>query len=561
MSDHRGNGEGAADAAPDRFRGAVLADPSGASFSRSAAVVTRVTVVQLLRKQRSSPLLVGVVVGFNAFVGAMLVGLTGTGTYDLGRSLAASPGPVGDRIRRAVLAGVVLVSVMQVLGAASDGTAKHRRVGFLTATSTAAVVVALLVRRSVGALVLFGPAVLAAATAFAVGAGVPTSALSLGVGGLWLLVVTAVVTLPFGLVANWFVVGYDLSSNARAGLGVVVLGVFYLVLFGREGVAAALGVTPVAWAGDLFLLTVPGVGASLPRAAGFAAGSVAIVAVAGAACVELAELTWYSDPVFGDPDGGADAGSGEPPTVETFGSGLHRVCSPRTAALVALTWRRTRRTPKVLFYVYPSALIGLVMAEQLVLHGPFSIAMSPAIVGFTGATAVGSGFTLNPLGTEGDALPAVLTAGAGSERFVRAKALAAALPGGPLVVGATAGVGVAFGALPPAVFVATLAYALALVALAPVFSQALGIHYPPDHEELMGGSVKVPDKSASFLYTVGMTAVALPGFAGIGQYALAGTFQPVVLLGGVGVSLLIAGALAALSYRHATRKFRAYSVE
>jgi len=526
---------------------------------RSAAVVTRVTVVQLLRKQRSSPLLVAVVVGFNCFVGAMLVGLAGDGTYQLGQSLAASPGSVGERVRQAVLAGVVLVSVMQLLGAASDGKAKHRRVAFLTATSTAAVVVALLVRRSVGALVLFGPAVLAAAVAFAVGAGAPTSALSLGVGGLWLLVVTAVVTLPFGLVANWVVVGYDLSSNARASLGVVVLGLFYLALFGRELVAGVLGVTPVAWAGDLLLLTVPGAGAALPQAAGFAVGSLAFVAVAGAACVELAGLTWFSDPAFGDE--GDDEDDETTRTVETFGASLHRVCAPRTAALVALTWRRTRRTPKVLFYVYPSALIGLVMAEQLVLHGPFSMAMYPAIVGFTGATAIGSGFTLNPLGTEGDALPTVLTSGAGSERFVRAKALAAAVPGGPLVVGATTGIGVALGGLPPVVLVATLAYALAMVALAVLFSQALGVHYPPDHEELMGGSVKVPDKSASFLYTVGMTAVALPGFAGLGQYALAGTFEPVVLLGGVGVSLVLAGGLAALSYRHATRKLAGYSVE
>jgi hypothetical protein len=550
-------GDGDAIPADGSTDGPIDRDSDG--FWRSAAVVTRVTVVQLLRKQRGSPLLVAVVVGFNCFVGAMLVGLAGTGTYDLGQSLAASPGTVSERIRQGVLSGVVLVSVMQLLGAASDGRAKHRRLAFLTATSTAAVVVALLVRRSVGALVLFGPALLAAAGAFAVGAGAPASALSLGVGGLWLLVVTAVVTLPFGLVANWFVVGYGLTSNARAGLGVVVLGVFYLALFGREVVAAVLGATPLAWASDLLLLAVPGAGASLAHAGAFAVGSLAFVAVASGACVELAELTWYSDPVFGEAD---DADDGDDPReVETFGAALHRVCSPRTAALVALTWRRTRRTPKVLFYVYPSALIGLVMAEQLVLHGPFSAAMYPAIVGFTGATAIGSGFTLNPLGTEGDALPTVLTSGAGSERFVRAKALAAALPGGPLVVGATAGVGVALGGLPPLVLVVTLAYALAMVVLAALFSQALGVHYPPDHEELLGGSVKVPDKSASFLYTVGMTAVALPGFAGVGQYALAGGFEPAVLLGGVGVSLVVASGLAALSYRHATRKLAAYSVE
>jgi hypothetical protein len=552
-------------------------------------VVTRVTVTQLLRKQRSSPLLVAVVVGFNCFVAAVLVGLTGDGAYGLGVALAESPETVGDRVRRTALAGVVLVTVMQTLGAASDARARHRRLSFLTATSTAAVVLAVLVRRVVAALVLFGPALVAAAVAFGVGAGRPASAVSLGAGALWLLGVSAVLTLPLGLVANWVVAGYDLSSNARVGLGVVVLGAFYLVLFGRDLVAAALAATPVAWAGDLLLLTVPGTDASVAHATAFVVGSVAVVVLAGLACVRLAERTWYSDPVFGgtnadgeDADTGAggatsrdtaaDRGSGagtatdasvpaDTPPVETFGASLRRLCSPRTAALVALTWRRTRRTPKVLFYVYPSALVGLVMAEQLVLHGPFSAAMYPAVVGFAGATAVGSAFTLNPLGTEGNALPAMLTSGAGGGRLVRAKALAAALPGGPLVIGGVLGVGAALGALPPAVLLATLAYALALVALAALFSQALGVHYPPDHEELLGGSVKVPNKSASLLYTVGMTAVALPGFAGIGQFALSGAFEPLVLLGGVGVTVAVAVALAWLSYWHAVARLDGYSVE
>jgi len=563
----------------DAPEGGVAGTVQRPSFLRSALVVTRVTVVQLLRKQRSSPLLVSVVVGFNCFVAAVLVGVTGEGAYDMGVALAETPGSVGERVRRTALVGVVLVAVMQSLGAASDARTRHRRLAFLTATSTAAVVVALLVRRVVAALVLFGPALVAAAAAFAVGAGSPASAVSLGGGALWLLAVSAVLTLPFGLVANWVVVGYDLSSNARVGLGVVVLGVFYLALFGRELVAAALAATPVAWAGDLLLLTVPGTGASLLHAGAFAVASVAVVGLSGLACLRLTEMTWYTDPVFGGADPEADegdAGAGqavdegegtaagdtaEATSVETFGASLGRVCSPRTAALVALTWRRTRRTPKVLFYVYPSALVGLVMAEQLVLHGPFSAAMYPAVVGFAGATAVGSAFTLNPLGTEGNALPAVLTSGAGGGRLVRAKALAAALPGGPLVVGVVLGVGAALGALPPVVLLATLAYALALVTLAALFSQALGVHYPPDHEELLGGSVEVPNKSASLLYTVGMTAVALPGFAGLGQYALAGAFDPPVLLGGVGATVAVASALAWLSYRHAVGKLDGYSVE
>ena len=567
--------------------GSVTSTGQRPSLARSVFVVTRVTVAQLLRKQRSSPLLLATVVGFNCFVAAVLVGVTGDGAYHLGVALAESPASVGERVRRTALVAVVLVTVMQTLGAASDARARHRRLAFLTATSTAAVVAALLVRRVVAALVLFGPAIVATAAAFAVGAGTPVSAVSLGVGALWLLVASAVLTLPFGLVANWVVAGYDLSSNARVGLGAVVLGVFYLALFGRELVAATLGATPVAWAGDLLLLTVSGIGVSVPHAVAFAVGSVALVGLAGLACVRLATLTWYSDPVFGEtdsadtdasvgsvetargdenidtgtrgPTGGTDGVQTAP--VETFGASLRWACSPRTAALVALTWRRTRRTPKVLFYVYPSALVGVVMAEQLVLHGPFSPAMYPAVVGFAGATAVGSGFTLNPLGTEGDALPALLTSGAGSGRLVRAKALAAVLPGGPLVLGGVVGIGTALGSFPATVLLATLAYALALVTLAALCSQALGVHYPPDHEELLGGSVKVPNKSASLLYTVGMTAVALPGFAGIGQYALSGTFEPVVLFGGVGVSVAVACALAWLSYRHAVTRLDSYSVE
>lgn len=528
-------------------------------WARPALVVSRVTVTQLLRKQRQSPLLLAIIVGFNLFVATVLVGVTGTGAYDLGLALTTgASAAVTEQIRSAALSGLVLVSVMHTLGAASDGRAKHRRISMLTATSTGAVVVALLARRGVASFILFGPALLAAAVAFAVGAGAPISALSLGVGSLWLVFATAVLTLPLGLVANWVVAGYNLSSGARVGLGAAVLGVFYLALFARNAVAAVLAPTPVAWAADFLLVTVPGAGANLPQAAVFAVASLVLVAAAGLACVRLAAATWYSDPAFGDE---ADDPAETTVFEQGFGARLHAVCSPRTAALVAMTWRRTRRTPKVLFYVYPSVFVGIIMVEQLVIHGPFSAALFPVVVGFAGATAVGSGFTLNPLGTEGDALPAVLSSGAGSARLVRAKALAAALPGAPLVVGTAVGVGVAFAAVPLVVLAGAFAYASTLVVLAPVLSQALGVHYPPDHEELLGGSVKVPNKSASAIYSFAMVSVALPGFAGLGHYAHTATLDPTVLVLGTGVTVVGALALAWASYRHAVTRLAAYSVE
>jgi len=522
-----------------------------------ALAATQATLRQLLRKQRDSALLLGVIVGFNLFLGLVLVGVTGTGAYHLGRRLAAGDAGVVEQVRTATLSGLVLVTIMDTLGAASDAKFKHHRVAFLTAASTGAVVVALLARRVVASLVLFGPALAAAAVAFAVGAGEPAGAVSLAVGSLWLVAAAAVWTLPLGLAANWLVAGYDLSGNARFGLGGLVLGVFYVALFGRRVVAATLARTPVGWAGDLLLVTVPGGGADPLLAGAFALASVASVAVSGFVCVRLAAAAWYSDPVFRD-----ETDEDETGVLPEFGSHslLRVVPDPRTAALVAVTWRRTRRTPKTLFYVYPAAFVGLAMAEQLVVHGSFSPALYPAIVGFAGAAATGSGFTLNPLGTEGDGLPVLLTSGVGSARFVRAKALAAALPGGVVVLVLAVGLGVVFDA-PAAVLLGALVYAVALVALATVFSQALGVHYPPDHEGLLGGSVKVPDKSASLLYSLGMIVVAIPGFGGLAHYAFVGVLDPLVVAAGVGATVLVALGLAGLSYRHAVTKLDAYSVE
>jgi hypothetical protein len=522
-----------------------------------ALAATRAMLRQLLRKQLDSALLLGVIAGFNLFLGWVLVGVTGTGAYDLGSGLAAGDSGVTAQVRTAALSGLVLVSIMDVLGAASDAKYKHRRVTFLTATATGAVVAALLARRVVASLALFGPALVAAAVAFAVGAGEPAAAVSLALGSLWLVAAAAVWTLPVGLVANWFVTGYDLSGNARLGLGAVVLGGFYLALFGRRVVTAALAATPVAWVGDLLLLSVPEGGGNPLRAGAFALATVAVVVLAGFACVRLAAVVWYSDPAFLD-----ETGESGTRVVPEFGARplLRVVPDPRTAAVVAVTWRRTRRTPETLFYVYPAAFVGLVTAEQLVVSGPFSPALYPAIVGFAGAAASGSGFTLNPLGTEGDGLPAVLTSGAGSGRLVRGKALAAGLPGGIVVLVLGVGLGVWF-ELPAVVLASVVPYAVALVAVATVFSQALGVHYPPDHEGLLGGGVKVPDKSASLLYSLGMIVVAMPGFGGVAGYALGRGLHPLAAVVGAGVSVVAALALGGLSYRHAVSRLDAYSVE
>lgn len=528
--------------------------------ARPALVVTRTALRQTYRKVTESTRMTVFFLAIPAFFALQLSGFVGPGAYDVGRQFARGEvaAAVG-RVRGATLSGLVLLGLMGVLGAAGGNSEfKDRYVAFLTATTTGVVAAGTVARQTAIWTALFWPAALTAGVAFALGAGQPLAAVSLVGGSLWLFVVAGVLTAPVGFAARWVLDGYDLSKNARFGLGVVMLGVFYLVLFTREHVSAALEATPLSWAGDLLLVSVRGAGASPALAVGFLAASAAAVVVAVAASVRLAEAVWYGDRAGHTSDEvDPDTADHATPVRDVLASVVPRP----TATLIETTWRRTKRTPKTLWYVYPGIFVGLVMAEQLVYNGPFSAAMYPPIVAFAGSLAAGSGFTLNPLGTEGDALPALLTSGLSSGTVVRSKALAVVLPAMPLVVGGSLGVALGVGPLRPLGVAAVGVFAVSLAVLAPALSLALGVHYPPDAEGLLGGSVKVPNKSASAVYTLGMVAVAAPGFGAFGAVALPDAVDPLLVLGGVGATAVAAALSSWLAYRHAVARLDAYSVE
>ncbi|QLH77881.1 hypothetical protein HZS55_11480 [Halosimplex rubrum] len=525
-----------------------------------AVVVTRTALRQTYRRVRESKRMTAFFLLIPGFFALQVSGLVGPGAYDLGRRFAAGEvAPVVARVRGTVLSGVVLLALMGTLGAAGGNSEfKDRYVTFLTATSTRAVAVGSVARQTAVWTALFWPVALAGAVAFAVGAEAPVAAVSLVAGSLWLFVVAGVATAPIGFGARWLLDGYGLSKNARFGLGVGMLGLFYLVLFTRRTVGAALGATPLSWAGDLLLLTVRDAGASPARAGGFLLATVGLVLGSLAASVRLAEAVWYDDRALGDDD--EEAGD-DPATATPVRDVLASVVPRPTAALVETTWRRTKRTPKTLWYVYPAVFVGLVMAEQLVYSGPFDAAMYAPVVAFTGALAAGSGFTLNPLGTEGDALPALLTAGVSSETFVRAKAYAVVLPVMPLLVGAALGTAIGVGVSSPLVVAAIGVFAVALAVVAPLCSLALGVHYPPGDEGLLGEDVQIPNKSASAAYTLGMVTVGAPGLGALGAYARPSPVDPATVAVGVGATAILAALVAWGGYRHAVAKLDAYSVE
>lgn len=527
---------------------------------RPATVVTRTALRQTYRKVRESRRMTAFFLIIPTFFALQLSGAVGPGAYDLGRRFATGEVEVvAMRVRGAALSGMVLLSIMGVIGAAGGNSEfKDRYVAFLTATSTRAVTLGNVARQTAVWTALFWPVAVLSAIAFALGAGEPLAAVSLIGGSFWLFVVAGTVTAPVGFAARLLVDGYDLSKNARFGLGMLMLGLFYLVLFTREYVSALLRATPVSWAGDLLLVSVPGAGASPVHATGFVLATLALIVVCLAASVRLAEAVWYADHAFQTDDE-------EPEPVEPTETPVRDVLAsvvPRpTATLITVTWRRTRRTPKMLWYVYPSLFVGLVMCEQLVYSGPFSAAMYAPIVAFAGALASGSGFTLNPLGTEGDALPTLLTSGLSSEAVVRAKAYAVVLPVLPILVGAALGTAIGVG-IPFAFLVAAIGvYTVSMVVLAPFLSLAVGMHYPPGSEGLLGESVQIPNKSASVIYTVGMTIVGAPGLGAFGQFALTGTMDPATTAVGVGASVGIAAVVSWWAYHHAVARLDGYSVE
>lgn len=531
------------------------------SAFRPAVVVTRTALVQTYRKVRESTRMTVFFLFIPVFFSLQLSGAVGPGAYDLGREFASGAvAPVARRLRTAALSGFVLLSVMGALGAAGGNSEfKDRYVAFLTATSTRAVAVGNVARQTAVWTALFWPVASLAAVAFALGAGEPLAAVSLVGGSLWLFVVVSAVTAPLGFAARWVLDGYDLSKNARFGLGAGMLGLFYLVLFTRQTVSAALGATPLSWAGDLLLVTVPGAGASPLRAGGFLVASLGVVLVSLAACVRLADAVWYADHAFEADDD--PAATNTRATTTPVRDVLASVVPRPTATVTTVTWRRTKRTPKTLWYVYPAVFVGLVMAEQLVYSGPFSAVMYPAVTAFAGSLAAGSAFTLNPLGTEGDALSGLLTTGLTSEAFVRAKAYAVVLPAMPLLVGATLGTAIGVGVRSGLVVGTLGVFTVALSVVAPLLSLAVGTHYPPGSEGLLGASVQIPNKSASAVYTVGMVLVGAPGLGAVGRYALSGALVPAVLVGGVGASALAAVVASLLAYRHAVGRVDSYSVE
>ncbi|WP_418284172.1 hypothetical protein [Halorubrum sp. DTA46] len=349
----------------------------------------------------------------------------------------------------------------------------------------------------------------AATVAFAVGAGslltIPSLLLT-----LCLVIVTGI---PAGFLLALGVRNAGVRSRLLSRLRtlfLVLLGIGYFALIFTNAFASVLepiyrvlAPTPIDWFGDLATIGL-GVGASSLRAIGAVGFTGVFVVVAIASLYRLSEWLWYADGVHvtHEVERSAEGSS-------RFG-GLSRVLSQPVFGVVAVDWKRARRSPISLsFALYP----------LIVLAGPIVTAAQTGEVGtslplwvlISGTWVAGSLFALNVVGQEGAALPVTLLSEAPERSLVIGHVVSGALLIAPVTVVAT----VIVGSLSPystPLVVSLGVSALVLSAVSGAIGTGIGVGFPRFEAVSVSRSTKaiVPSVFAFTIYSVVVLLVALP---------------------------------------------------
>lgn len=527
---------------------------------RAGLRIGRIRVRREVRKARDQPwipvsLLFAAAVGVQLVVGHVPIPgygalATEPGAYELGRRLAAGEVAAPRRAARG-FAGImaVLVTLFTALktnAAARDSVGRAAFEAELLAAPVDGVVVGELLGVTANTGWVFACVLLAGSVAFAAGTGSLLAGLTALLAGTAVIAVGATAGHLVGLAVSTL---FRVSERARENKLVVgaPFAVCYALLFvNARGSGDVLGSLPLGWYGDLALVGAPGAPANASHALLAATGTAVVVPLFLGVTVPVATRCWLADP----PGGAEEPDVADAPSATALDGALARLWGRPTRAVIRTNWRRVGRSPGSLFYVvFPLVLLGSLVGELLGIR-PGAV---PAVVALYVGLAAGLGTTLNPLGNEGVALPAALTAPDGGRHLVRGYVLSAALLGVPLATGATlaATLALALDPLPGAVHV-LLAGAVALSGAA--LSTAIGVTMPAyEGLELTGShGLAPPEVTAISAYTLSMVALGVP--------AVVGTFVDGGVLLGDAASLVVVTAAGASAYRYAMRTAGEYRV-
>lgn len=419
------------------------------------------------------------------------------------------PGGVVGGVRGAVgLFAVGLLALATFRTIAQRGSVDEPET-LLLAARVRDVVPGILLAETAGYLAWLAVPALFATGGFAWGARAPLVLLVLPVVLLGVLLPAIWLGFCLGVVGRHLATRYEPIARNRTAIALLAFLAYMGLVFGNgfavltEVLFEPLQSTPISGYADLLLLGTPNVDASPVRAGGAVLTSVALLAVAHVVSVRLATYHWFSDPAAEMEHERVEEGS-------RFGLGerLLAVVDRPTRSVVSVAWTRTRRAPiKLLYALYP--LFLLVSDVQTVVRTGTIPSHLPWLLGLYVAWAVALAFALNPLGDDGPALAATLTAPVSGRQYVVGHVLAGAVVGIPAAVVVVAPVAV-LSPLPAVEAAAAVGVAAVATVLAPLLAVGVGMTFPRFGSVQVAGNRKavVPSKTALVAFSLTLGTIA-----------------------------------------------------
>lgn len=435
----------------------------------------------------------------------------------------------------------------------------------------------------------FALPLVATAAAFAAGLGEPVAGLAVLVASFSIAAAALPAGFVVGITLKHLATRYEPIARVKTPLAVVLAAGYLAVLV--SGRLQSLFVTlleplrylPVSRVADLPLSVAVGEG-SLPAAVAGAALTLLIGAAALAVAPRVAAVHWLSDPVT------TSGGGGDPGTNAGFGRRtrfraerlLAPVADRRTAAVAAVVWRRTVRSPiRLIYLLYP--LFVLVeparrTLESLAATGTVPLSIPPIAMAYL-IWAGGMGFTLNPLGDQGATLPAALSVPGSARAVVRGRMLVGTLTTVPVASVAVGGLALASPLPLHGVGILVAATAVGVIA-AVALATGIGAALPRFGSVSVSRNrrVVVPGKAAVSVYST--LVLSLSGSLALVAYEPAWEFLarvlsmllsaptplsisvPVGHLRAAGTAVLaVLAVVPVLSYLYAVRRIAAYRLE
>jgi ABC-2 type transport system permease protein len=416
---------------------------------------------------------------------------------------------------------------------------------------------------------------LAAGGGLAAGTGSPLPVVGMLGAAVVIPVAATAVGYPIGLALKGFLRQSPRLARFTTAVG-LGLGLVYLTLSVTGGLVGVVEwleplfqVPPIAWLGDLALLTTAGADVHATGAV-LVVGLTGLVSLGGLLLsVPTARYAWVADAAHA-----SDGEESERPTApdHTVDTVLARVCrAPSTRAIASTTLLRAVRSPLQFVFVAPPIVAAVSFIDTFVTSGTVPWFVPWFVVGY-GAWAAGAVLPLNPLGNQGSMLSTLLTAPTGPRSVVHGNVVAATLLGGPVTAGLAVGSAVIAGHSPMAL--ATLGVvSIASVVGGAIVATGLGSVYPRFDAVSFSGSKQAvpPSKRAYSLFSVyvSLTVVSATVLSNetareVGSLLLS-RWLPWGLGIGAGMLMLASAVVLAgsvlsvpLAYRTAVRRVEAY---